>query len=123
MSSKSPAAADQQVGASMRMRRISLEISQERLATQLGISFQQVQKYEKGTNRISAGRLQSIASILGVSVSTLFGTPDVDDATSPTADIVPMSLQAIKLLKAYQQIESEDVRRGLLALVLALAPR
>jgi transcriptional regulator with XRE-family HTH domain len=72
MAKKSPSAIDRQIGARVRMRRLMLDISQEQLAEGLGISFQQVQKYERGINRIGAGRLQKIADVLQVPASFFF---------------------------------------------------
>jgi transcriptional regulator with XRE-family HTH domain len=72
MPGKSPDPTDIHVGSRVRMRRLMLGMSQGRLASRLGLTFQQVQKYEKGTNRISASRLQAIAHILVVPVSFFF---------------------------------------------------
>src|ERR1700761_5121560 len=72
MAKKSPSAIDRQVGARVRMRRLILDMSQEQLAAGLGISFQQVQKYERGVNRIGASRLQQIADVLQVPASFFF---------------------------------------------------
>jgi transcriptional regulator with XRE-family HTH domain len=72
MAKKSPTAIDRQVGVRVRMRRLTLDMSQEKLAAALGLTFQQVQKYEKGHNRIGAGRLQQLAEILQVPVSFFF---------------------------------------------------
>jgi len=73
---KAPNPTDKHVGARVRMRRMMLSMSQEKLGDALGLTFQQVQKYEKGTNRISASRLQHIASILKVPVAFFFeGAP------------------------------------------------
>jgi len=69
MSTKAPNPVDKYVGSRVRMRRIMLGMSQEKLGEALGLTFQQVQKYEKGTNRIGASRLQQIGQILQVSVS------------------------------------------------------
>ena len=71
MSKKSPNPIDTHVGSRVRLRRMMLGISQEKLGESLGITFQQVQKYEKGTNRMGASRLQHIATILKVPVSFL----------------------------------------------------
>src|SRR5690606_11839835 len=74
---KPPNATDRHAGRRVRMRRMMLGMSQERLGDALGIRFQQVQKYEKGTNRMSAGRLQQIAASLQVPVALFFeGQPD-----------------------------------------------
>ena len=80
---KVPDPTDKHVGARVRMRRMMLSMSQEKLGDALGLTFQQVQKYEKGTNRIGASRLQHISSILQVPVSFFFeGGPR---AAIPTA--------------------------------------
>src|SRR5271156_21827 len=75
---KSPNPIDKHVGSRVRMRRMMLSMSQEKLGDALGLTFQQVQKYEKGTNRIGASRLQQISQILQVPVSFFFdGAPHV----------------------------------------------
>src|SRR6202040_4309131 len=72
MSTKAPKPVDKYVGSRVRMRRIMLGMSQEKLGEALGPTFQQVQKYEKGTNRVGASRIQQISEILQVPVSFLF---------------------------------------------------
>jgi transcriptional regulator with XRE-family HTH domain len=72
MSTKAPNPVDKYVGSRVRMRRIMLGMSQEKLGEALGLTFQQVQKYEKGTNRVGASRLQQISEVLQVPVSFLF---------------------------------------------------
>ena len=72
ISKKSPNPIDRHVGARVRMRRMMVSMSQEKLGDKLGITFQQIQKYEKGTNRIGASRLQHIASVLQVPVAFFF---------------------------------------------------
>src|SRR5437899_12651933 len=80
---KSPNPIDRHVGSRLRMRRMMLDMSQTALADALGITFQQVQKYEKGTNRISAGRLQQVCHTLQVPIAFFFdGSPRVPDALS-----------------------------------------
>ena len=69
---KAPSAIDVHVGKRMRMRRMMLGMSQEKLGDAFGLTFQQVQKYEKGTNRMGASRLQQAADILGVAVPFFF---------------------------------------------------
>src|SRR6476469_5772122 len=91
MAKKTPNPVDKHVGSRVRMRRMMLGMSQEKLGDALGLTFQQVQKYEKGTNRIGASRLQQISNILQVPVSFFFeGAPNsgptnsgFDEAPSP----------------------------------------
>src|SRR2546429_5690306 len=80
MSIKAPNPVDKYVGSRVRMRRLMLGMSQQKLGEALGLTFQQVQKYEKGINRIGAGRLQHIASIQQVPISFFF-----EDAPGPPA--------------------------------------
>src|SRR4026207_2406335 len=109
MAKKAPNPIDRHVGSRVRMRRMMLSMSQEKLGDALGLTFQQVQKYEKGTNRIGASRLQQIAHILQVPVAFFFeGAPHssghaggMSEAPSPThaADLLappdrPPSTQA-----------------------------
>src|SRR6188472_4069739 len=91
LAKKAPNPTDKHVGSRVRMRRMMLGMSQEKLGDSLGLTFQQVQKYEKGTNRIGASRLQQISTILQVPVSFFFeGGPTVNhqagfgEAPSPT---------------------------------------
>src|SRR5690349_17989111 len=81
MAKKAPNPTDKHVGARVRMRRMMMSMSQEKLGDALGLTFQQVQKYEKGANRIGASRLQQIAHILQVPVSFFFeGAPSAPGA-------------------------------------------
>src|SRR5215207_2318486 len=82
MIKKAPNPIDKHVGSRVRMRRVLIGMSQEKLGEALGLTFQQVQKYEKGTNRIGASRLQQISTILGVSVAFFFeGAPNLHGST------------------------------------------
>src|SRR5436190_10777488 len=82
---KAPNPIDKHVGSRVRMRRMMLSMSQEKLGDALGLTFQQVQKYEKGTNRIGASRLQQISHILQVPVSFFFeGAPNLHGPTEGT---------------------------------------
>ena len=82
MSIKAPNPVDKYVGSRVRMRRIMLGMSQEKLGEALGLTFQQIQKYEKGTNRVGASRLQQISEILQVPVSFLFDGGPSGSATA-----------------------------------------
>src|ERR1700745_3256386 len=114
MRKKSPNLTDQHVGSRVRMRRVMLKLSQTDLADGLGVSFQQVQKYEKGTNRIGASRLQQISEILQVPVSFFFeGAPHIGappdgmkGVPSPTyvSDFLATS-EGLALTKAFTRIK------------------
>jgi transcriptional regulator with XRE-family HTH domain len=102
-------------------------MSQGDLAKQLGVSFQQVQKYEKGTNRVGAGRLPQIAEILGVSIGAFFkATMDVS-AGKGTGSAVPVKLvtdiATVRLLTAYAKITDRSVRRDISELVERIAAK
>lgn len=128
MQAKLPSPIDVHVGTQIRMRRKSLGMSQSALAGRLGITFQQVQKYEKGANRVGASRLQAIASILGVEVSSLFAnaTPDGGEANPALGSINAMqtfvaSNEGFSLNQAFSRIRSAAVRKSIVALVTSLA--
>jgi len=130
MAKKVPDPIDKYVGSRVRMRRLMLDMSQEKLADQLGITFQQVQKYEKGTNRVSASRLQTICQILQIPVSFFFeGAPQIagrvrkgGEAPSPEyiSDFVASS-DGLKLIKAFTQIGDAGLRRSVVRLVEEVA--
>lgn len=129
MSIKFPNPTDKYVGSRVRMRRLMLHMSQERLADQLGLTFQQVQKYEKGTNRIGASRLQQISNILQVPVSFFFeGAPNMPghsgmgDAPSPAyvSDFLATS-DGLSLTKSFMRIKSGKLRRRIVELVEQIA--
>jgi transcriptional regulator with XRE-family HTH domain len=113
------------------MRRMLIGMSQEKLGDALGLTFQQVQKYEKGTNRISASRLQHIARVLGVSIDFLYGgdaakTEPVAPAfaeAAPGYDADLLTSDSLKLLRAYREIKDTKVRRRLVELAQAMAGR
>lgn len=110
---------DVAVGARIRMRRRHVGVSQQALADELGVSFQQVQKYERGSNRVSASVLVKIARRLDCTVAALVGEESrtVDDALAPTL----AAPGALVLLEAYVRIQDPQIRRKLVDLVVALA--
>src|SRR5471032_1385393 len=120
MIKKAPNPIDKHVGSRVRMRRMMLSMSQEKLGGALGITFQQVQKYEKGTNRIGASRLQQISHIMQVPVAFFFeGAPRVpgvpagaDEAPSPAyvSDFLTTS-DGLALTKAFMRIKDTKLRR------------
>jgi transcriptional regulator with XRE-family HTH domain len=131
MPKKAPNPIDRHVGSRVRMRRMMLSMSQEKLGDALALTFQQVQKYEKGTNRIGASRLQQISNILQVPVAFFFeGAPDIPgsprsstkDAPSPSyvAEFLATS-DGLALTKAFMQIDDPKLRRRIVDLVEQIA--
>jgi transcriptional regulator with XRE-family HTH domain len=125
---------DKHVGSRVRMRRLMLDMSQTDVASALGLTFQQVQKYEKGANRIGAGRLQHISKILQVPVPFFFegapaalgpppSTADRADALSASyvTDFLTTS-EGLDLVKAFTRIEDPKLRRAVVRLVEEIAP-
>ncbi|HYC24971.1 MAG TPA: helix-turn-helix transcriptional regulator [Roseiarcus sp.] len=127
---KAPNPIDRHVGARLRMRRVLIGMSQEKLGDALNITFQQIQKYEKGVNRIGASRLQQLARVLGVSPAFFF-------EGAPTADAAPASLsepqgasyvvdflstaEGLQLNRSFALIRDPKVRKRILDLVASLA--
>jgi transcriptional regulator with XRE-family HTH domain len=132
MAKKAPNPIDKHVGSRVRMRRMMLGMSQEKLGDALGLTFQQVQKYEKGTNRIGASRLQQISLILQVPVAFFFeGAPHValpqeggglEEAPSPAyvSDFLATS-DGLSLTKAFMRIHDAKLRRRIVDLVEQIA--
>jgi transcriptional regulator with XRE-family HTH domain len=126
MPKKSPNSTDKHVGSRVRMRRMMLDMSQTELGNNIGLTFQQVQKYEKGTNRIGAGRLHEISRILQVPISFFFeGSPrepgargEADGPPLPTyvTDFLATS-DGLALTKAFMQIKDANLRRRIVSLV------
>jgi transcriptional regulator with XRE-family HTH domain len=128
---KKPNPIDIHVGSRIRLRRTMLGMSQEKLGESLGITFQQIQKYEKGTNRVGASRLQNISGILNVPVSFFFedapgdqtiGANGMADASSSNyvVDFLSSS-EGLQLNRAFVKIADPKVRRRIVDLVKALA--
>src|SRR4029453_3212510 len=127
---KAPNPIDKHVGSRVRMRRMMLAMSQEKLGDALGLTFQQVQKYEKGTNRIGASRLQQISHILQVPVAFFFeGAPSLHsssdgakEAPSPAyvSDFLATS-EGLALTKAFMRIKEAKLRRRIVDLVEEIA--
>lgn len=130
---KKPNPTDMHVGSRIRLRRNMLGMSQEKLGENLGITFQQIQKYEKGTNRVGASRLQAIANILGVPVAFFFeDLPGHDagggnrgfaeDSSTTFALDFCTSAEGLQLNRAFVKITDLKVRRRIIELVKSLAP-
>ncbi len=132
MAKKAPNPIDKHVGSRVRMRRMMLSMSQEKLGDALDLTFQQVQKYEKGTNRIGASRLQQISHILQVPVAFFFegapaplgGTPQNGAAEAPSHSYVSDFLatsDGLALTKAFMRIPDAKLRRRIVDLVQQIA--
>jgi transcriptional regulator with XRE-family HTH domain len=127
MIKKLPNPIDKHVGSRVRMRRMMLSMSQEKLGDALGLTFQQVQKYEKGTNRISASRLQHIAHILQIPVPFFFeGAPGAPAGTGqgPSPDYVTAFLatsDGLALTKAFMLIKTANLRRSIVGMIEEIA--
>lgn len=131
--SRRPNPIDNHVGSRVRLRRMLLGISQEKLGERLGLTFQQVQKYEKGVNRIGASRLFDLSTVLGVPIDFFF-----QDAPAAEARVQPApgfaegpedshileflgTREGLELNKAFARIQDPKSRRAVLELVRALA--
>ncbi len=120
---------DAHVGHRVRLRRMLIGMSQERLGELLGLTFQQVQKYEKGINRIGAGRLFEVAGILGVPVSFFYEDADTNGPSggfSEAGEPPPVmeflaSGEGLQLSLAFMRIKDPKVRRRILDLVRSLS--
>jgi len=130
VSAKVPNPIDAYVGSRVRTRRLMLGMSQERLAEQIGVTFQQVQKYEKGTNRIGASRLQAIAGVLAVPVAFFFQqdnsqplNTDGLGAINGLEDLSDFltSKEGLSLNKAFMKINDPSIRQSVLTLIKSLA--
>ncbi len=129
-----PHPVDIHVGARARQRRVLLGMNQTKLGDALGLSFQQVQKYERGTNRVSASRLYDLSRVLDVPIEHFFEDMPADVATSSSAkgrgkakeppgyDLDPMTKrETLELVRAYYKIEDAGVRKGVYQLIKGVA--
>ena len=131
MTRRNPNPIDIHVGNRVRMRRMLIGMSQEKLGERLGLTFQQVQKYEKGSNRVSASRLYQMAQILGVPVQFFF--EDISEissqqgadvsGSSESGEIMDFlnSSEGVQLNRAFNEIASSNVRRRVVDLVKSIA--
>jgi transcriptional regulator with XRE-family HTH domain len=127
---KAPSPIDHHVGSRVRMRRIMLAMSQEQLAEALGITYQQVQKCEKGANRTGASRLQQISHILQVPVAFFFeGAPNAlaphdssgSELLMAQIDDFVSGSNGLRLMRAFMRIDNADLRRRIVMLVQEIA--
>jgi transcriptional regulator with XRE-family HTH domain len=122
---------DQYVGERVRIRRVSLGMSQQSVAAQLGLTFQQIQKYEKGKNRIGSSRLYQLSKLLRVDIGYFFDGLDADDETlAVTREIAAAfdsvspqfgSREFVELNRAYWRIPTAEMRKAVLTLVELIA--
>ena len=133
MPRKKHQAVDAFIGARVRLRRLHLKMSQEDLSNRLGVTFQQIQKYEKGTNRVSASRLLQLAAALAVPVQYFFDgldmerdTPPPDGMAEANSPIDPYlefvsSPSGVVLNDSFLRIEDEATKQNLLAMISNIA--
>ena len=130
MQRKRPHPVDVHVGGRIRMRRVLLSMSQEKLGDQLGLTFQQVQKYEKGSNRIGASRLWELSRILDVPISFFYeGAIDADaqdeGSGKPGQNEYVMnfvhSSEGLNMIRHFVKIEDANVRRSIVLMIKSLA--
>jgi transcriptional regulator with XRE-family HTH domain len=116
---------DSHVGSRVRLRRLELGLSQEKLADQLGITFQQVQKYERGTNRIGASRLHQIALVLQTPITYFFeGASESALPTSQEASPLAQALSdpaTVRLVRAFASIEDPHLKQKAIGIIEAIA--
>jgi transcriptional regulator with XRE-family HTH domain len=127
MGPRTPDRVDIEVGQRIKIQRLSAGLSQTKLGENVGVTFQQVQKYEKGANRVGIGRLTRIARVLNVSVNSFFEGQDTIDRVAQTGAESPLSLLtqplAFRLLQAYSTLADGEMRRSIVELVERLAMR
>jgi transcriptional regulator with XRE-family HTH domain len=127
---KVPNPTDKHVGSRVRMRRMMLSMSQQKLADGLGLTFQQVQKYERGANRIGASRLQQISHLLQVPIAFFFeGAPNASAPPGSNGSALSMAqidefvsdVDGLRLIRAFMRIDDAAVRRRIVMLVQEIA--
>jgi transcriptional regulator with XRE-family HTH domain len=121
MPRKAPDSVDVLVGRNIRIQRLKRGLSQEALGNALGITFQQVQKYEKGANRVGSGRLHQIANIFKIPVTTLFEGADSDIDGAGTNIGLLADPQVLRMAQAMSEIADDAMRRSIVDLVERIA--
>jgi len=116
---KKPSSIDVAVGRNVRIWRMARGMSQAQLANRLGVTFQQLQKYEVGANRIGTGRLVKVATVLGIPIATLFEGTDTDPSRSLLALVA--DARAFRLAQAFAAIDNSTLRLSLVYLVEKIA--
>jgi transcriptional regulator with XRE-family HTH domain len=130
IAAKKPKPTDKHVGSRVRMRRLMLAMSQEKLGAALGLTFQQVQKYESGANRIGASRLQQMSHVLQVPVAFFFeGAPNASAPDGSNGSALSMAQiddfvsdsDGLRLIGAFMRIDNAALRRRIVMLVREIA--
>lgn len=112
---------DRIVGRRIRLRRIEQRISQQTLAKGVGVTFQQIQKYENGMNRVSAGKLMDISKLLDVEISYFFGQKGEGHLASAEAYLLKDPALGLRLIKSFNAIEDENLKRSIVSLTESAA--
>jgi transcriptional regulator with XRE-family HTH domain len=122
MAHRGPDAVDKLVGRNIRVLRLAKGLSQTELADALGVTFQQVQKYEKGTNRVGSGRLLKVSAVLGVKITDFFeGTDRPRDTARPSVFDQLAQPESFRLVQAFSGIGRPNIRRTLVRLIEQIA--
>lgn len=124
-SAKAADTTDARVGRNVRLHRLVRRMSQTDLASEIGITFQQLQKYETGSNRIGSGRLARIAETLELPVAALFEGNAVGNGAADLSSVLALVAEKdrVRLVQAFARIEDRDLRRSVVALVERIAAR
>src|SRR5688572_21757049 len=101
---------DPEIGRRIKLRRLELGVSQTALGSDLGVTFQQIQKYENGTNRVSAGRLQQVAAFLKVPITFFYNDLGASEGGSEVSRLLE-SAHALRLVKAFSKLRDTQLRR------------
>lgn len=120
MTKKKPNLRDEEIGRRIRMRRLAIGMSQTTLGEKLGITFQQIQKYEKGVNRIGSGRLEELAQALGVPIGFFYDGNEFKGDVLPILELAD-TMQTMRLLKTFSEIKNSEMRQTLVNLVAQIA--
>lgn len=111
---------DNRIGEKIKLRRLELKISQQKLGAALGVSFQQIQKYESGVNRVSASRLEQTAAILDLAISHFYDTGSRDGREVQSLLCIDPKF-SLRMLRAYCSIDDRDIAHQLVVLIEGIA--
>jgi len=117
MSNKSTTKTDKLIGQAIRDHRLAKGLTQGQLGAKLGVTFQQIQKYENGTNRVGSGRLYEIAEVLELPVTDFFKSEKLSRVSHPSPFDLLDDAMSLQMLKEFAKIRDSDTRRAVLAIV------